>query len=310
MPKPVKAPLPRFGGLLVPSGPAALAGAVTLPLAAVDPNPAQPRQVFDATALDELAASIRQHGVIEPILVRPVGARYQIVAGERRVRAARLAGLETIPALVRELSDADAAVLTALENLQREDLDLEDEARQYQQLIVLTGLSQRALAARLGVGYKVVQRRLRLLVYPDLLISIRDGIMTQREALDTAAYRASLPRPARVWPMPWDEDADDADAAAVGHGVPVLPDPEPAPTERAVLDAPPDTGYNPEPPASARPRQAAPWRARPVVQFRAWLQVTPAAVVPAAERATVRAEMEAIIEQARAFLAELPPDQE
>src|SRR6476659_3834017 len=95
-----------------------LEGAASLDLDLIDPNPAQSRQSFDETALAELAASIRQHGVFQPIVVRPVGGRYQVVAGERRTRAARTAGLREIPAIIRDLTDEQAAYATAIENLQ------------------------------------------------------------------------------------------------------------------------------------------------------------------------------------------------
>ncbi len=147
-----------------------LAEARLLPLDTLDTNPYQSRQVFHEATLAELAASIQAHGVLQPIVVRAVGERFQIVAGERRSRAARLAGLLEIPALIRELTDAQAAYATAIENLQREDLDLEDEARQYQALLTLAGLSQRALAAQLGVSHNYIAERVRLLDRPDLLV--------------------------------------------------------------------------------------------------------------------------------------------
>src|SRR3954452_13813149 len=156
-----------------------------LPLDRIDANPKQSRQRFDEAALDELRLSIEQHGVLEPILVRKVGERYQILAGERRYQAAVGAGLSYIPAVIHEdLDDEEAAFITALENLQREDLDLEDEARQFAWLIEVTGLSQRKLAARLGKTLNYVSRRLRILnERPDLFTAIREGRITQREAL-------------------------------------------------------------------------------------------------------------------------------
>src|SRR5215212_6650785 len=120
-----KMPLPRRPFFQQAEAGEELEGARLLPLDLVDANPQQARQVFDETALAELAASIAEHGVLEPILVRPLGERYQVVAGERRTRAARIAGLADIPALIRELTDEEAAYVTAIENLQREDMDLE-----------------------------------------------------------------------------------------------------------------------------------------------------------------------------------------
>src|SRR5215212_319461 len=154
-----KMPLPRRPFFQQAEAGEELEGARLLPLDVIDANPQQARQVFDERALAELADSIREHGVLEPILVRPLGERYQVVAGERRTRAARQAGLREIPALVREMSDEAAAYATAIENLQREDMDLEDTARWLAYLQQLTGLSQRELAKRLGKTHNWVSRR-------------------------------------------------------------------------------------------------------------------------------------------------------
>src|SRR5689334_6869651 len=122
-----------------------LEGARRLPLDLIVANPHQPRQVFDAVSDAELAASIAQDGVIEPVIVRPhptEAGRYLLVAGERRTRAARAAGLAEIPALIRDdLDDTTAYLLTVQENLQRASLDIEDEGRQFEALLGLTGLS-------------------------------------------------------------------------------------------------------------------------------------------------------------------------
>jgi ParB family chromosome partitioning protein len=115
-----------------------------------------------------------------------------MVAGERRIRAARRASLTVLPALVRELSAAEAAYITAIENLQREDLDLEDEARQYQALLAATGLSQRALADQLGVSHNYIAERVRLLARPDLLTAYRAGTLTLRAVIQA---ERTPPRP-------------------------------------------------------------------------------------------------------------------
>lgn len=156
-----------------------LAGARLLPLALIDPNPQQARQVFDEQALAELAASIAAHGVLEPILVRPVGDRYQVVAGERRTRAARLAGKTDIPAIIKEMDDQAAAFITATENLQREDLDLADEVRWLVHLQALTGTSGRDLSELVHKGRSWVARRLRLAGADDMIFArIRRGELT------------------------------------------------------------------------------------------------------------------------------------
>jgi ParB/RepB/Spo0J family partition protein len=134
-------------------------------------------------SLEELAESVREHGVIEPIVVRPVGERYEIVAGERRHRASGIAGEESIPARIMDLDAQSAAFVTAIENLQREDLDIEDEARQFAYLLQLTGLSQRKLAEKLGVQFNYLSRRVRLLRRPDLMEEYRSGRRTLHQVL-------------------------------------------------------------------------------------------------------------------------------
>jgi ParB/RepB/Spo0J family partition protein len=166
-----------------------LQNARRLPLDLIDVNPYQSRQQFDEDALEELAASIREHDVLQPIAVIHSGERYRIVFGERRYRAAVMAEKADIPAIIYEdMDESDAAVLTALENLQREDLDLEDEARQFAYLLEVTGLSQRGLAERLGKTHNYISRRVRLLrEKPHLFAAIREGLVTQRDALDLLA---------------------------------------------------------------------------------------------------------------------------
>ncbi len=138
-----------------------------LPLAALLPNPAQPRRHFAEGALEDLAASIRSQGVLQPILVRPVGGsippRYEIVAGERRWRAAKIAGLVEIPALVRELSDQETLAVALIENLQREGLNPLEEARGFLQLKEQFGLSQEDLAQKLGKSRSSIANSLRLM---------------------------------------------------------------------------------------------------------------------------------------------------
>lgn len=163
-----------------------------LPLDLIDVNPHQARQQFDEAALEELAVSIKEHDVLQPIGVIRKEERYQIIFGERRFRAATIAEKRDIPSVIYEdLSETDAAILTALENLQREDLDLEDEARQFSYLIEITGMSQRALAERLGKTHNYISRRVRLLrEKPEIFQAIREGLVTQKDALgDLAAER-------------------------------------------------------------------------------------------------------------------------
>jgi len=149
---------------------------LSLPVEAVERSQAQPRKRFDERKLEELAASIRTHGVVEPILVRREGTRYRILAGERRWRAAQRAGLAEIPALVREASDREAFEVALVENLQREDLNAIEEAEAFEVLVREHGLTQEAVAARVGKERSTVANALRLLKLPaDVRDLVRDG---------------------------------------------------------------------------------------------------------------------------------------
>ncbi len=127
------------------------------------PNRFQPREIFDEEALDELSKSIKEHGVIQPIIVRKIGDKYEIIAGERRFRASQLAGKTTIPALVRNIDDKEAAKIALLENLQRKDLTPIEEAKTYQTILKLDNLTQEELAASLGKSQSAIANKIRLL---------------------------------------------------------------------------------------------------------------------------------------------------
>ena len=153
--------------------PAAVSGLALLSIASVEPHPDQPRRRFDDAALDELAASIAARGVIQPIIVRPVGSgRYQLVAGERRWRAAQRAQLHEIPALVRDLSERDVMALALIENLQREDLNPIEEARAYQRLAELESMTQAEIAKLVDKSRSHVANLQRLLALPDPVIDM------------------------------------------------------------------------------------------------------------------------------------------
>ncbi len=153
---------------------------VEIPLARVSPNPFQPRRHMDETALEELAASIREHGILQPVLVTETLQGYQVIAGERRVRAARLAGLERIPAVVRQLADRDQLEVALVENVQRADLDPIDEAHAYRQLIDDFGLTQERVAERVGKARATIANTLRLLdLHPDVQAAIAGGRLTE-----------------------------------------------------------------------------------------------------------------------------------
>ena len=138
----------------------------TLPIARIKPNPNQPRSNFDEEALEQLADSIAQHGVLQPILVRKKGSHYEIVAGERRYQASKIAGLEEVPVLIREIDDEDVFSLALIENLQRSDLDPIEEAQGYSQLIETHQLTQEGLAKILSKSRPAIANALRLLDLP------------------------------------------------------------------------------------------------------------------------------------------------
>jgi len=148
-------------------------GLTNLAIADITPHPDQPRRHFDEAALEELAASIAQRGVIQPVIVRPLGhGRYQLVAGERRWRAAQKAQLHEIPALVRDLSDRDVMALALIENLQREDLNPVEEARAYSRLAELEGMTQADIARMVDKSRSHVANLQRLLALPAGVLSL------------------------------------------------------------------------------------------------------------------------------------------
>lgn len=158
-------------------------GVSTLRLSEIEPDKGQPRKNFEPQALNDLADSIAAHGVLQPIVVRPARGGYVIVAGERRWRAARLAGLKEIPALVKELTDAEAMELALVENLQREDLDPVEEAMGYRQLMDRCGYTQEQAAARLGRSRSAVANSLRLLHLPQKALELlRSGAISAGHA--------------------------------------------------------------------------------------------------------------------------------
>lgn len=141
---------------------------ITLRLSEIEPNRKQPRKHFDEEALASLADSIREHGVLQPILVRPLpNGKYQIIAGERRWRASRMLGLSEVPVIIRELEDMQAAEIALIENLQREDLSPLEEARGYEELMELYGLTQEMVSQRVGKSRSAIANALRLLQLPE-----------------------------------------------------------------------------------------------------------------------------------------------
>lgn len=164
----------------------------------IEPNPHQPRQQFDDKALSELAQSIREHGIVQPVIVTRDKDRYRLVVGERRWRAARIAGLPSIPAVVNELTDSEQTELALVENLQREDLNPVEEAQAYQQLMELYGWTQDTVATRIGKSRPAVANAIRLLKLPaEIIADLSSGALSAGHArailaLDNRAQQQQL----------------------------------------------------------------------------------------------------------------------
>lgn len=156
---------------------------VSLPLYMIAPNPNQPRKYFDPEAMEELKNSILEYGLIQPITVRRYGGEYELVAGERRFRAAQMAGLEEIPSVIIEADNDKSAILALLENLQREDLSFFEIAESYKNLIRDQGMTQTELALKVGKSQSAVANKMRLLRLPPLVKKlIRDYDLSERHA--------------------------------------------------------------------------------------------------------------------------------
>ena len=151
--------------------------------AAIEPNPSQPRRVFAPEKLEELALSIRRHGILQPLSVRRVEGAYQLIAGERRLRAAQLAGLTDVPCIVMTMTDKESGMAALLENLQREDLDYIEQARGICTLMDQWNMSQEQAAAAIGKSQSAVSNKLRLLRHSaPVLDALREGKLSERHA--------------------------------------------------------------------------------------------------------------------------------
>lgn len=189
-----------LGALLSSPGPASSADPTTveLPIDAITPNPKQPRKDFDDKALRDLSESLKQSGLLQPVVVRRAGEGYQLVVGERRWRAAKMAGIERIPAVVREASDAQSLELALVENLLREDLNPMEEAEAYQRLLAEFAWTQEDLAQRVARDRSSIANCLRLLKLPDVIqADLRSGRLTMGHArallsLDSPAEQLRL----------------------------------------------------------------------------------------------------------------------
>ena len=156
---------------------------VFLPARAILPNPAQPRKIFQEAALEELAESIRQHGILQPLSVRRVGLTYELIVGERRLRAAKMAGLTEIPCIIMNMDDIESGITALVENLQRQDLDFVEEARAISLLLEQCAMSQDQIAKMLGKSQSAVANKLRILKHSEpVLVQLREKGLTERHA--------------------------------------------------------------------------------------------------------------------------------
>ena len=152
-----------------------------LPARSIRPNPAQPRKVFREEALSELADSIRQHGILQPLSVRRTGTGYELIAGERRLRAAQMVNLNEIPCIVMNMDDKESSLAAMVENLQRQDLDFAEEARGISRLMSDWNMSQEQVARMLGKSQSAIANMLRLLRHSDrVLLALRENGLTER----------------------------------------------------------------------------------------------------------------------------------
>ena len=178
------------GTSVAPSAPAHDSELQDIPLEQLQPSPFQPRTDFDDERIKALADSLSERGAVQPVLVRKVGKKYELVAGERRLRAARMAGLDTLPAVVRELSDDEAATLTLVENIQREDLNAIDEAQALQALSERLGQTHEEIAQRVGRARATVTNLIRLL---ELCAEVQQLVRAGKLSMGHAKVLLSVP---------------------------------------------------------------------------------------------------------------------
>ena len=156
---------------------------VFLPARFIRPNPSQPRKIFRQDALTELSDSIRQHGILQPLSVRRSEGGYELIAGERRLRAAQMAGLTDIPCIIMQMDDKESGMAAMVENLQRQDLDFVEEAMGISRLLTGWSMSQEQVARLLGKSQSAIANKLRILRHsPEVLAALREGELTERHA--------------------------------------------------------------------------------------------------------------------------------
>ena len=192
MEMPKRKGLGRGLGALIPQAPPPHIAERTVAVERIVPSPWQPRARFEDAKLQEMAESIREHGIVEPLVVRPRGDGFELVAGERRLRAARLAGLENVPVVVREMDDREAVEITLIENLQREDLTALEEAAAFVRLMEEFGATQEDVAKRVGRSRPAVANTIRLLSLPQAVL---DEVRAERLSAGHARALLALDTP-------------------------------------------------------------------------------------------------------------------
>ena len=182
--------------LPAPAAEPSLSGTTEIPIAAISPNTFQPRRTFEPGALAELTNSIREHGVLQPIMVRSLGGgHYELVAGERRLRASEAAGLTRIPAIVRTMDDAESLTIALIENIQREDLNAVETGRAYRQLLDQFHMTQTELAKRVGKSQAVIANLTGILKLPD---EVLESIVRGEISAEHGRVLLSVPEPRRI----------------------------------------------------------------------------------------------------------------
>jgi len=192
MEMPKRKGLGRGLGALIPQAPPPKVAERTVSIERIVPSPWQPRARFEDTKLEEMAESIREHGIVEPLVVRPREDGFELVAGERRLRAARLAGLENVPVVVRDMDDREAVEITLIENLQREDLTALEEAAAFVRLMEEFGATQEDVAKRVGRSRPAVANTIRLLSLPQ---GVLDDLREERLSAGHARALLALDTP-------------------------------------------------------------------------------------------------------------------
>ncbi len=252
---------PAIISLLSPEGSARATSIRQVPVGRIDANPDQPRLTFDEAALAELSSSVKEHGVLQPILVRPhEGGRYQLIAGERRWRAAKMANLETIPAMIEEIDDDTALEIAIIENLQREDLSPLDEAIMYDRMTSEHGYSVRKLAQKLGKDKGYIENWLRLADAPP---EIRQLVSLRKDTVSHAYELLKVEDPRKRRRLAEQVASGELSLVRLREKIEGRRSRGPADDTEAPVDAKPTRGRRPAETDLSRPRPRGPASGRP-----------------------------------------------